>query len=144
MVNGMKKLNRNGFTLIELIAVIVLLAIIMGIGAYSIVAVLNDYKNKSYNLLVENVKSAVEEYYIECEYDGGNSSIDCDKEYITLGDLVKYGFLKGNTTKDGGGSDLINPKDDVKINDCLIKYSYNNGKISVEPVSLTGSCPTSY
>ena len=138
---------KNGFTLIELLAVLILLALVLGFGGYSIINILNSSKENNYKLLIENINSAVEEYYIECRY--ADSSITCPVESggwykIELNDLVEYGFLKGNSTDDGNVSDLVNPSDNVKINDCVIRYSYNSGKIKIEAVNQTGSCPTSY
>ena len=143
----MFKLNRDGFTLIELLAVLMLLAIIMGIGGYSIISVLNDSRENNYNLLIENINSAALEYYIECKY--SDSSIICPSDnsgwyQIKLDDLVKYGFLKGNSSDDGDEMVLVNPKDNVRINDCLIKYSFSGGKVVVDAVDVSGSCPTSY
>jgi len=143
----MIRLNRNGFTLIELLAVLLLLAIIMGIGSYSIIGVLNNSKEKNYELLIKNINSAALEYYIECKY--GDSSITCPTEnsgwyQIKLDDLVKNGFIKGNSTDSGDAMILVNPKDNVEINDCLIKYSYGDGKIKINAVNPSGSCPISY
>ena len=143
----MFNLNRDGFTLIELLAVLALLAIIMGIGGYSIISVMNNSRENNYNLLIENINSAALEYYIECKYSG--SSITCPSDNsgwyeIKLDDLVKYGFLKGNSSDSVDTMALVNPKDNVKINDCLIKYSYSSGKININAVNPGGSCPTSY
>ena len=138
----MIRLNRNGFTLIELLAVLMLLAIIMGISGYSIVAVLKNSRENNYNLLIENINSAVEQYYVECKYDD-KSSITCLNQ-ITLGKLVEYGYLKGNSTNDDNTNGLVNPKDNNVISNCVISYSYNGGKINIEAIEPTGSCPTSY
>ena len=133
----MKKLNRNGFTLVELIATIVVLAVVMGIGSYAITGLIQRSKEKDYELLIKEVNNAVESYYIECKYVNNNCSYE-----IKLGDLVKYGFLKGNSTDNDMG--LVNPKDNVDISSCNIRYTYSNGKISVQAVNPSGSCPTSY
>jgi len=150
MVNDMLNMvkNKNGFTLIELLAVLILLAIVLGFGGYSIINVLTDSRENNYKLLIENINSAVEEYYIECKY-SNTSSITCPTVnsgwyQIKLGDLVKYGFLKGNLPNDDGTSTLVNPKDNKKIDLCEIKYSYNDWEIIIVPVNQTGSCPTSY
>ena len=48
MVNGMGRMNRKGFTLVELIATSVLLSLMMGIGAYSITNVIKSSKEKDF------------------------------------------------------------------------------------------------
>jgi len=133
----MEKLNRKGFTLVELIATIVVLAIVMGIGSYAITGLIQRSKEKDYELLIEEVNNAVEGYYLECKYVNNN----CVSE-ITLGYLVNNGFLTGNSTDNDMG--LVNPMDNVDISGCKIKYTYSNGKINVVAVNPKGSCPSSY
>lgn len=141
----MKRLNRDGFTLIELLAVLMLLAIIMGIGSYSIIGIIKDSRQKDYELLIENINSAVEEYYIECKYDKPDIiDWECSNE-IELSKLVEYGYLKSNSTD--GSSVLVNPKDNKKMGECKIKYEYKNGKFEISNVDIglssdEYSCPT--
>ena len=138
-------MNRKGFTLVELIATIVVLAMVMGIASYSIIGIMNNSKNKNYELLVKNIKDAAEVYYQECRYsnnsglvDGNGNSI-CDSATITLGQLVEYGYLKGNT-KNGDKYALENPKTGESINNCEIAVNYNSGTITI--VNRSGSaCP---
>ena len=132
----MRNINKKGFTLIELLAVLMLLALVTGIGSYSIISIINNTKESDYKLLIENINSAVEEYYIECKYgDGDKNGIDCDNNptgaSVELSKLIEYGYLKGNSTKDNGEVDLINPKTKTSILDCKILYQYNNGNFIV-------------
>ena len=59
--------NTKGFTLVELIATIVLLSLVMGIGAFSITQIIKSAKEKDYKLLIENINNAAELYYQECK-----------------------------------------------------------------------------
>jgi len=138
MVNGMKILNRKGFTLIELLAVIIILAIIMGFGSYVVTGIINKSKEKDYELLVNNIKDATEQHYIECEYNEGDSSLGCDSQYITLGKLVEYGYLKSNSKS----KILVDPRNDTSIKDCYVSGIYENDNFSVrnKPGSST-ECP---
>ena len=48
-------MNNKGFTLVELIATIVVLALVMGLASYSIVGIIKRSKEKNYELLVTNI-----------------------------------------------------------------------------------------
>lgn len=136
----MEKLNKKGFTLVELIATIVVLALVVSISAYAITNIINSAKEKNYELLIKNIKDASETYYQECKY-SNNSGIICNynetlQEYtVTLQELVNYGYLKGNGTKDNK-MEIINPKDNKNIGACSIAVKNENGKLTIE-----GSCP---
>ena len=142
-------MNNRGFTLVELLATLIVLALVMSIGSYSIIQLMNNAKEKDYELLINNIKSSVETYYQECRY-AQTSGINCptalanSKYEIVLGDLVKYGFLPGNSTNADGSYELVNTKDSVSIMSCRIRYMYSDGKVIVEAVNPTGSCPTTY
>ena len=139
-------MNNKGFTLVELLATILVLALVMSIGTFSIIAIINNAKEKNYNLLLSNIKDAAELYYQECKYaDSNNSAIICNLENVKLGDLVNYGYLKGNSTdKSSRNYTLVNPINDKPIgNECSIKVEYKNGEIEVT-ANLTANtdCPT--
>ncbi len=63
MRNKMKK--RNGFTLVELLAVIVVLAIIMVIAIPSVLEAMNNAKKNSFVLYMEKVFKSTSEYYLQ-------------------------------------------------------------------------------
>lgn len=145
----MKKniLNNKGFTLVELLATIAILAIVMGIATFSITAIIKNSKEKNYQLLITNIKDAAETYYQECKY-SNNTGITCSKNNdgslkTTLGELLTYGYLKGNGTE--GTNVITNPqKNDTDISSCSIIIKYNNGSIKVENDNSTvnENCPT--
>ena len=60
----MKKLNRKGFTLVELLAVIVILAIVVGVSIPSVTSIINGAKTSAMKTALE---SAVD--YIADQYD---------------------------------------------------------------------------
>ena len=142
----MKKniLNNKGFTLVELLATIAILAIVMGIATFSITAIIKNSKEKNYQLLITNIKDAAETYYQECKYTN-NTGITCTENLnIHLEDLLKYGYLKGNSTDNDKKQTIVNPNDNVDISKCQIKISYSNSTIEVKAITTTGSCPTKY
>ena len=52
----MRRLDSKGFTLIELIATLVVLTLVMGLGAYSITGIIKSSKEKDYELLIKEIK----------------------------------------------------------------------------------------
>lgn len=151
-------MNNKGFTLIELLAVIILLSLVMSITAVSAVNIINSSKNKSYELLVKNIKIGAQEYFEECENKGViNSDIDCDIDNdgdddalsgsmtFTLGSLLKYGFL---TSSDSESNKIENPKSNGNIKDCSITIHKNLDPTNNVTYEITNNsvsntdCPT--
>lgn len=141
------KMNNKGFTLVELLATVVLLALVIGIASYSINAIIKNSQEKNYQLLINNIYDATEVYYQECKYTN-NTGITCSEEdgslFTSLGDLVTYGYLKGNSTDTKNNQTIENPNDNVNISACKIKITYKGGTIQIEAVNPTGSCPKEY
>lgn len=163
-------MNRKGFTLIELIAVIVMIGLIMVIVVPNILDIVSESKETSYNTLVKNIVTSSEMYYEECEYGDLSSntkygryacSIDTRTSTITipLSSLANTGFLKVNDTKEEAGKEVkvvLNPKNNIDMSDCKIKITkvkqtneeengIENIKVTykVEPDPISGSdCPT--
>ena len=139
-------MNNRGFTLVELLATLILLALVIGLGSVAITSLINNAKNKNYALLITNIKDGAEVYYQECKY-ANNSRITCtgnaNNGYtITLGELVTYGYVKGNSTDESKKYTIVNPLDDENIKNCQIKVTYTSGKTSVSAINPSGSCPT--
>lgn len=149
----MRKLNNNGFTLIELLITIVILSLVLSVAGYSVVTIIKSSKEKNYELLIEDIKSAAEMYYQECYYlnsdktvedieDGEVGCVRQDSYEITLRVLLEYGFLSSSVNNEFS---IISPKDDKEISNCKIKITRNDGKITVTKVDTgNSSCPTSY
>lgn len=153
-------MNRKGFTLIEILAIIVIMSIIAVIISPSVINSFNTSKNKSYELLIKNIKISGENYYQECENDDLSDtykygtlacSIDTSNNSttITLGNLANLGILK-TSKKENGHYIVSNPKTSDNINDCEIKIQKNvdsTYKKTTYTVSLNNAngvtgCPT--
>ena len=55
-------MNRHGFTLVEMLATIVILSIVLGIASYGIINVIKSSQKKSEKIFVERVGGLVDDY----------------------------------------------------------------------------------
>ena len=99
----MKK--RNGFTLIELMAVIIILAGIALIVTPLIIGGIKESKEKLYDTQLENIKSAAKSFMIDLDLENDLTLT------LTLDELKKAGYVK---------EDIKNPKTGESFNKCLL------------------------
>ena len=158
------KLNNKGFTLVEVLAAIVIITILGIIADRNILGSLKTSKEKSYEIVVENIVTASKELFEEVyankllevddalyHYDDyGNKTTnkieitDDNKIETNLQTLVSNGFLSTSNNKI-----LLNPKTDEekKMGDCKIEIikTINLNKVTYEiksPVENGEHCPT--
>lgn len=92
------KLNNKGFTLVELLAVIVILSVLAILTSYAVTNALKKSKDSLYDNQIDIIKVAAEAWGSE------NTNKISDSEtckYITLKNLQDYGILDEN---------IVNPK----------------------------------
>lgn len=165
------RLGNKGFTLVEVLAVIVIIAVLGGIAIPGVLSSINTSKDASYNIMISNIVSASQSLYEEVDsgielyqYTSGgkdtdnNVTINSNSISTNLQTLVSNGFLAGsNNDCSGTGCNenkkiLLEPKSKKDIGDCeiIITKTNTNGKISYEvsnpdPNTNTNpDCPTSY
>lgn len=116
---------KKGFTLVELLGVIVILGIIGLIVTPLVLGTINDSEENVNEMQVETIKRAAKNYanahvFTLCS-DGVNS---CTKT-ITIGELKEEGYLEDK--------DLVDATTDKKISDDeKVNIIVNNGKVSYE------------
>ncbi len=110
-------MNNKGFTLVELLAVIIILSILVVLAGTSVGSVVKDSKNDLYQAQISSIKEAARAWYV----DNTNYFFDYyDCGYITLKDLKEYGLID---------SEINNPKTEKNFsNNIKIKISLNNSK----------------
>lgn len=86
-MKNMRKLNKKGFTLVELLAVVVILAVVMGIAATSVLSSMNSSRKGSLVNSAESASQIFQNNYAEAMITGTTTSV-----------LGKYNFT--TATKD--------------------------------------------
>lgn len=93
----MNKLNRKGFTLVELLAVIVLMAVLITVAVPAITKVGKSLKTESFCSKIKIIEAAASEY--ANDYFTGKENSESNKvslDNISLMDLVNMGYLKSD------------------------------------------------
>lgn len=168
------KIDNKGFTLVEVLVVVVIIGILGGLTAKGVLSSINTGKEASYKLMINSIVTASQTLYEELEYGGSTiwryeyndkNIIKGDKVTINnnntittnLQTLVSNGFLSGSsgfTDEDESGNKyLIDPKSKKNIGSCEItitKSTSNNTTIykvesNVESnINTTNMCPKNY
>ena len=101
---------KKGFTLVELLAIIVILAVIALIATPIVKKYIDNSKNQALKETINSIERAAYNY-------GYQNDIGYDTNYkkLTLDELISKGFLKG---------DIINPVTNEKMNGCVL-YRWN-------------------
>lgn len=103
-------MNKKGFTLAELLGVIVVLSIIVSIAGLSVISVMNKAKNKTFAEMTDNLKDAAKTCYLDNELDATNCN--------TVKKLKDNGYFEDN--KDYCDNDItisfIETRDDYQVN----------------------------
>jgi len=113
----MMKLNKKGFTLVELLAVVVILLAISVIAVSSISAAIERNKVKQNEAKEKLIVSYAKLYYDEHKNSLGDSGC------ITIKNLIDSGYISEDEVNDADGDPLIK---NFKVDG--VEYS-NNGKI---------------
>ena len=114
------KQKNKGFTLIELMAVIVILGILSVVIIPKIGDSITNSKNNAYNIQVENIKKGVNDYLVE----NGNIIKEGESKTLTLGIIKQGGYLP---------IDIKNPITKKSFsNESNINISKINGNYNIE------------
>ena len=91
------KLNRKGYTLIELLAVILIISLIIALSTFGIIKAIKSSKEKAATLSEKSIKEAAETYATEKNDDSSYWLDITDKENkyfcITIEELMNKGLL---------------------------------------------------
>ena len=122
--------NKKGFTLTELIAVIVILSLIISLATISVLAIRKNVLKKDYNNLVTYLETKAAEYANETNI-----------TTISVEDLIKEGKISPDDQ-----NTVYNPETKESMNCYIIKSTFENGKytstLSTNLGMSNGKCNT--
>lgn len=122
--------NKKGFTLIEILCVIVIIGILSVIATISIVNLSSKSKNNLYCAKIELIENIAESYGIKYELELNNSN-ELYNGYKSLKIKVNTLVMAGKLEPDKK-NDVINPKDNTVMNDIDIILYLKNNQIKAE------------
>lgn len=90
----MRRINKKGFTLIEIITVIVILGILMTIATIGVSKYIQNARNNTYNSYIKNIETAAENKMVECVTGQSNCDIPESgyKEIVSIESLIDEGY----------------------------------------------------
>ena len=107
---------KRGFTLIELISIIVILSIIISISTILFLNIRKSVLQKEYDNLVNYLETKAEEY-----------TTDTNITTVSVEDLIKSGYVSADDQ-----SDVYDPRNNTSMNCNLIYVDYIDGKFEAE------------
>ena len=116
-------MKKNGFTLVELLAVILIISAISLIIVFAVGPTIEQSGSSLSDIQKKNIEEAAKSYYIK-------EGMDINDECVSLSELIEKGYIEGNS--------VIDPETDeemtgyVKITYASNQYSYKYQKESCE------------
>ncbi|MEG1995695.1 MAG: type II secretion system protein [Bacilli bacterium] len=111
-------MKKEGFTIVELLAVIALIGVVMGIAVPNVMKIYSKNKQILYDQTITLILSAAEEY--------GNNNIDVYNMSSTV--TVKVQDLINNKLIKTDNGILKNPKDNKSMNELQVYLKYDSTK----------------
>lgn len=99
---------KNGFTLVELLSILVILTVLSIIVIPEIKESIDNAKNNAYDNQVDTIKKATDSYFMSSSYDITSE----DEKVIYLDDVLKSGYIEDK--------DIINPISNEEMTGCVL------------------------
>ena len=125
-------MNKKGFTLVELLAVVAILGIlsVVAIGAYS--GVTNRSKQKAYESKVSQIETSAAKWARENNIDRTTS--------VSVNKLVVEGYLTADEATENGLSTIKNPVNNENMICKMVEITYKNGEIQTKFDATKNNC----
>jgi len=108
--------EKKGFTLVELLAVIAVLSLVLGLVVFIAINVIDNAREKSYRVTIENIENEVSTYLYENSgrlfYISKVDEEDIKYQCVTVQNLIDFGYFDENIFKSKVSDDKYVSKDD--------------------------------
>ena len=139
-MNKKEFLNSKGFTLVELLATIVLIALVSGIATYGVIDTINKSKAKSEQIFIDKLSNLIDDYLdLNSPSKVGSNEVTftkcrddneiCEDNYDVKASKMQSIYIS-NLVKDNGNDkgiityeELINPKNKMQCFDSSDDYN---------------------
>lgn len=120
-------MKKNAFTLIELLAVIIILGVIIAIVVPAVINTIKDSKERAYQTNVEAIKSATESY-MNMSFENYKQQL-VNPGYITISinTLIDEGFLKTDIRNPKTGESFVGSVKVTKVSENKYNYEFIEG-----------------
>lgn len=122
-------MNKKGFTLIEILSVIVLISLLLGVGIAGINRISTNMKDKSYETKIRNIEQAAILYGQDNKTTLQSDDCKIDTKDVKCKKISVYGLIKEDylDSEDYNKVEFNNPKDNKSmLNNCIYIYKKNN------------------
>lgn len=128
-------MNKKGFTLVELLAVIILLGLVFSFAVVSIKKIFDNTKEKSEDVFVETIKDALDVYLATDAKEllfnskcGNTLDKSYEEDIEVFWTTIKMDDVIGSSMSPIKNSDLRNPANKKKCDDDISIYIYKDAE----------------
>ena len=129
---------KKGFTLVELLATIAILAIVVSIVIYVAMSTVNNAKENGYKTIVVNIENNAKDYFIENStklfFIQSEENENHEYQCVTVQNLIDMGYFKSNILESEVSKDR-----NVDVNDYVYLLRDRNSKALVKQIYTYGN-----
>lgn len=149
----MKKINQKGFTLIEIIVVVVILAVLMAVGVPSVTKYINEANDAKLYPIVRSYMNDIQIATVKAKMDAGSDTMKWSEfEQLIVDNLNEGGFVAGFFGKTVCTRDtelypqegyyvkniIFSATDGTNVYSCLDwNYDYSSESVNVDDIYFT-------